>query len=234
MSRFREPPDPVFHALNASIGFDRRLAPYDVRQSKAHVSMLAEAGILERAEADELLRGLDAVARRARGRHLCLRPGGRGHPHGDRAPADRDRRAGRRQAPHRAVAQRPGGDRHGAVRARAGRGRAAAPVRADGHAHGPRRAPCRLADAGLHPPPAGAAGLSGPSPAGVLLDVPPRPRAVRGTPSARPRSCRSARARWPGSTGTPGAIPWRASWASTAWSRTPSTRSPTATSCSTT
>ena len=48
MSRFREPPDPVFHALNASIGFDRRLAPYDVRQSKAHVSMLAEAGILER------------------------------------------------------------------------------------------------------------------------------------------------------------------------------------------
>jgi len=62
MSRFREPADPVFHALNASIGFDRRLAPYDVRQSKAHVSMLAEAGILERAEADELLRGLDAVA----------------------------------------------------------------------------------------------------------------------------------------------------------------------------
>ena len=62
MSRFREPPDPVFHALNASIGFDRRLAPYDVRQSKAHVAMLAEAGILEQAEADELLRGLDAVA----------------------------------------------------------------------------------------------------------------------------------------------------------------------------
>ena len=68
MSRFREPPDPVFHALNASIGFDRRLAPYDVRQSKAHVSMLAEAGILEAAEADELLRGLDAVGGRARGR----------------------------------------------------------------------------------------------------------------------------------------------------------------------
>jgi argininosuccinate lyase len=62
MSRFREPPDPVFHALNASIGFDRRLAPYDVRQSKAHVSMLAEAGILDAGEAGELLRGLDAVA----------------------------------------------------------------------------------------------------------------------------------------------------------------------------
>jgi argininosuccinate lyase len=62
MSRFREPPDPVFHALNASVGFDRRLAPYDVRQSKAHVAMLAEAGVLEAAEADELLSGLDAVA----------------------------------------------------------------------------------------------------------------------------------------------------------------------------
>ena len=73
MSRFREPPDPVFHALNASIGFDRRLAPYDVRQSKAHVSMLAEAGILEAAEADELLRGLDAGRGRARGRDLRVR-----------------------------------------------------------------------------------------------------------------------------------------------------------------
>ena len=61
MSRFREPPDPVFQALNASIGFDHRLAPYDVRQSKAHVSMLAEAGVLEAAEAAELQRGLDAV-----------------------------------------------------------------------------------------------------------------------------------------------------------------------------
>jgi argininosuccinate lyase len=75
MSRFREPPDPVFHALNASIGFDRRLAPYDVRQSKAHVSMLAEAGILEQAEADALLRGLDAVAAELEGGTFAFEPG---------------------------------------------------------------------------------------------------------------------------------------------------------------
>jgi argininosuccinate lyase len=75
MSRFREPPDPVFHALNASIGFDRRLAPYDVRQSKAHVSMLAEAGILERPEADELLRGLDAVAAELEAGTFAFDPG---------------------------------------------------------------------------------------------------------------------------------------------------------------
>jgi argininosuccinate lyase len=62
MGRFREPPDPIFHALNASIAFDRRLGLYDVRQSQAHVAMLAEAGILTVEEADELRRGLDDVA----------------------------------------------------------------------------------------------------------------------------------------------------------------------------
>src|SRR4051794_21078039 len=62
MSRFREPPDPVFQRLNASIGFDRRLAPYDVEQSRAHVRMLAETGVLDRDEAAQLARGLDAVA----------------------------------------------------------------------------------------------------------------------------------------------------------------------------
>src|SRR5438093_9971980 len=62
MSRFREPPDPVFQRLNASIGFDRRLAPYDVRQSRAHVRILAEQGVLTADEESELLRGLDEVA----------------------------------------------------------------------------------------------------------------------------------------------------------------------------
>jgi argininosuccinate lyase len=62
MGRFAEPPDPVFHALNASIAFDRRLASYDVRQSQAHVAMLATAGVLTDAEAGELRQGLDQVA----------------------------------------------------------------------------------------------------------------------------------------------------------------------------
>ena len=61
MSRFREEPDPVFQRLNASIGFDRRLAPYDVAQSKAHVAMLAEVGVLTAEEQRELLGGLDQV-----------------------------------------------------------------------------------------------------------------------------------------------------------------------------
>src|SRR5215210_4594688 len=61
MSRFSEPPDPAFRRLDASIGFDWRLGPYDVAQSRAHASMLAACGIIADEERDELLRGLDRV-----------------------------------------------------------------------------------------------------------------------------------------------------------------------------
>ena len=62
VSRFSEPQHPVFQQLNASIGFDWRLAPYDVEQSRAHARMLAAAEVISEADRDELLRGLDAVA----------------------------------------------------------------------------------------------------------------------------------------------------------------------------
>ncbi|HSS59257.1 MAG TPA: lyase family protein, partial [Solirubrobacteraceae bacterium] len=61
MSRFREPQDPAFQALNASIGFDRRLWPHDVAQSRAHARMLAAQGVLSDEDRDALLAGLDAV-----------------------------------------------------------------------------------------------------------------------------------------------------------------------------
>ena len=61
MSRFSEPPDPVFLRLDSSIGFDWRLGPYDVAQSRAHAQMLAASGIIADEERDELLRGLDQV-----------------------------------------------------------------------------------------------------------------------------------------------------------------------------
>jgi argininosuccinate lyase len=63
MSRFSEPQDPAFQALNASIGFDRRLWPFDVAQSRAHARMLAARGIIEAADRDALLAGLDEVER---------------------------------------------------------------------------------------------------------------------------------------------------------------------------
>ena len=61
MSRFREPQHPDFRSLNASIGFDRRLWPYDVAQSRAHARMLADRGIVAAEDRDALLKGLDAV-----------------------------------------------------------------------------------------------------------------------------------------------------------------------------
>jgi argininosuccinate lyase len=63
MPRFRDPPDPVFWRLNASLRYDRRLAPYDVRQSRAHAAALRDAGVLSDEELGEIEQGLDAVAR---------------------------------------------------------------------------------------------------------------------------------------------------------------------------
>ena len=61
MSRFGEPQDPLFHRLNASIGFDRRLWPQDVRQSKAHARALLFAGVLDDGELEALHSALDQV-----------------------------------------------------------------------------------------------------------------------------------------------------------------------------
>ncbi len=46
MSRFSEPQHEAFRRLNDSIGFDWRLAPYDIEQSRAHAAMLAAQGII--------------------------------------------------------------------------------------------------------------------------------------------------------------------------------------------
>jgi argininosuccinate lyase len=62
MSRFSLPQNPVFQQLNASIGFDWRLGPYDIEQSRAHAKMLAEAQIISVADRDALLSGLDRVS----------------------------------------------------------------------------------------------------------------------------------------------------------------------------
>src|ERR671916_89563 len=61
MGRFRDPQDPLFQALNSSIGFDYRLAPYDIEQSLAHARMLARTGILEDDDLARIEEGLSAV-----------------------------------------------------------------------------------------------------------------------------------------------------------------------------
>ena len=59
--RFSASPADAFERLNASIPFDIRLAPYDVRGSIAHATMLGERGIVTPEESAELVRGLEAV-----------------------------------------------------------------------------------------------------------------------------------------------------------------------------
>jgi len=61
VSRFADPQDPAFKALNDSLAFDRRLAPYDVEQSRAHAKMLAAQGIISSADREQLLAGLGQV-----------------------------------------------------------------------------------------------------------------------------------------------------------------------------
>ncbi len=63
MGRFRDPPDPLFQRLNSSLEFDRRLAPHDIAGSRAHARALRSAGVLDDAELERLLEGLDAVER---------------------------------------------------------------------------------------------------------------------------------------------------------------------------
>lgn len=59
--RFRASPAEAFERLNASIPFDVRLAPHDIRGSIAHAKMLGEQGIVSTEESDQLVRGLEMV-----------------------------------------------------------------------------------------------------------------------------------------------------------------------------
>ena len=63
VSRFAESQHADFRKLSDSIGFDWRLGPYDVQQSRAHASMLAGRGIISEQDRDELHRGLAQVER---------------------------------------------------------------------------------------------------------------------------------------------------------------------------
>jgi len=59
--RFQMSPAEIMQEINASIDFDKRLAPQDIRGSKAHAQMLAEAGIITKADAKEIVKGLDQI-----------------------------------------------------------------------------------------------------------------------------------------------------------------------------
>ncbi|HHS94823.1 MAG TPA: argininosuccinate lyase [Rhodobacterales bacterium] len=56
--RFAAGPDAIMEAINASIGFDKRLARQDIEGSRAHAAMLAATGIITDKDADAIREGL--------------------------------------------------------------------------------------------------------------------------------------------------------------------------------
>ena len=59
--RFAAGPDAIMEAINASIGFDKRLAAQDIQGSRAHAAMLAAQGIVQRSDAEAIREGLLTV-----------------------------------------------------------------------------------------------------------------------------------------------------------------------------
>ena len=59
--RFKTGPDAIMQEINASISFDKRLYAQDIAGSKAHAAMLAKQGIISKADAVEIRRGLNQV-----------------------------------------------------------------------------------------------------------------------------------------------------------------------------
>lgn len=60
--RFAGGPDAIMERINASIGFDKRMAAQDIAGSKAHAAMLAKQGIITPEDSAAIAGGLDAVA----------------------------------------------------------------------------------------------------------------------------------------------------------------------------
>ena len=59
--RFAEGPDAIMEDINASIGFDQRLAQQDIEGSRAHARMLAATGVITDSDADQICDGLLTV-----------------------------------------------------------------------------------------------------------------------------------------------------------------------------
>ena len=58
--------------FGASIGFDYRLAPYDLQGSLAHVKMLGQTGILTQEEAKAIEEGLETLLARCQAGELTF------------------------------------------------------------------------------------------------------------------------------------------------------------------
>ncbi len=59
--RFQQPTDEMVKFFNSSVNFDNILAPYDIKGSIAHVTMLYKCDIISKNEADIIINGLEKI-----------------------------------------------------------------------------------------------------------------------------------------------------------------------------
>ena len=59
--RFATSPAEIMQEINASIWFDKALAPQDIRGSRAHAEMLAETSIITKSDGLDIVKGLDKI-----------------------------------------------------------------------------------------------------------------------------------------------------------------------------
>ncbi|SNY22112.1 argininosuccinate lyase [Orenia metallireducens] len=59
--RFQESTDALVEEFNASIGFDYKLAQYDIQGSMAHAKMLAKCGIITTEDSQKIIKGLEEI-----------------------------------------------------------------------------------------------------------------------------------------------------------------------------
>ena len=60
--RFSQGPEESVFALSRSVHFDWRLAPYDLRSSKAHLAVLKKSGLISIKDADAILKALNELS----------------------------------------------------------------------------------------------------------------------------------------------------------------------------
>lgn len=73
--RFEKQADDLMWQFNASIGFDRRLYAADIHGSMAYARALRDAGVIDAAECEALLSGLEAVRLEMDSESLAFQPG---------------------------------------------------------------------------------------------------------------------------------------------------------------
>ena len=71
--RFASGPDAIMTAINASIGFDKRLYAQDIAGSRAHAAMLSATGILTNKDAEAIGEGLLTVLSEIEGGNFPFR-----------------------------------------------------------------------------------------------------------------------------------------------------------------